>query len=67
MEAKVNRDGAVPVEPAAAGDDLTREEIAVLVQICDAYRDLARSGATPWSIHSDALVRGVRDKLRARL
>jgi hypothetical protein len=61
MKTKVN------VEPAAAGD-LTREEIAVLVQICDAYRDLARSAArSSWSVHSDALVRGVRDKLRARL
>jgi hypothetical protein len=62
----------VTIEPDSPSGDLTPEDVAALVQVCDAFRDLARSvqhmpGAMPWSRHNDALVRGVREKLRARL
>lgn len=62
----------VTVEPDGHTGDLTHEDVTVLVQICDSLRELAHNtqhlpGAMPWSIHNDALVRGVREKLRARL
>jgi hypothetical protein len=62
----------VTVEPDGPSGDLTAEDVSTLVQALDGYRELARAvqhlpGAMPWSVHNDALVRGVRDKLRARL
>jgi hypothetical protein len=62
----------ITVEPDGPSGDLTPEDVAALIQVCDTFRDLARSvqhmpGAMPWTIRNDALVRGVREKLRARL
>jgi hypothetical protein len=62
----------VIVESDAASGDLTRDDVGTLVEVCDAYRELARilsrlPGARPWSAVLDQSIVNVREKLRARL